>query len=716
MTKAAAKQHHSPAANAHAPEPSSRKNRLPSYLVTLDDGIWPQIGVHLTEKLNHRQIDGIDELLSTASPGEAAVILWDARGSAEWSAVLARLHAHSPSFAIVALDVADNAPAWAAEVERGQVMAHVGLPIEPQGLASALGSACEEASARMALLGHGSSGARGGIEALRRAQIAVAEEASAGQGDIDARDGDRILAAASDRGTAGRGAGMAIAGVAAVAILCAVAYLLLRRPEAPMSPVTAPGAAAAKRPSAADSSAAGATEDKVDALIGEAEHAMRDRHFIEPAEGSALSLYRSALALDPSSGEARQGLKRLAEILVAHVQTALDQKQFEAALQALETVRSIDPGDTRLPALDERVAKMRDELGPAEIQAAINAQNFDRADQLLDQAVRNKTVSDQKLGQLREDLRRHRAESDAARVVGLIDARLQQDQLIDPANDSAAYYIAQARKAGASAADVQSRARELARRLMQQAHAAIDDRRLSDADHMAGALRGLGTPPAAVAALQRDIDAARAAQQVHQQSDQSRLADLVKSRLAQGSVTDPANDSALYYLGQLRSVDPQNAALPGLVKAVQGQILDRASAALDGGELTEAESMLQLASSLGSSSDADALAQRLRLAKTEPSAQPSEVPEASLTRIRKLDVEYPETALEKKIEGTVELGYTVTAKGAVADVKVLDSNPSGVFENAASRAVSRLHYKPPLEGGKPTAVHTKLLVIFRLAA
>ena len=69
------------------------------------------------------------------------------------------------------------------------------------------------------------------------------------------------------------------------------------------------------------------------------------------------------------------------------MQSALDEKQFEAALQALETVRSIDPEDTRLPALDERIAKIRAELGPAEILAAINAQNFDRAAQLIDQAV-----------------------------------------------------------------------------------------------------------------------------------------------------------------------------------------------------------------------------------------------------------------------------------------------------------------------------------------
>ena len=61
----------------------------------------------------------------------------------------------------------------------------------------------------------------------------------------------------------------------------------------------------------------------------------------------------------------------------------------------------------------------------------------------------------------------------------------------------------------------------------------------------------------------------------------------------------------------------------------------------------------------------------------------------------------------------MELGYTVTAKGGVADIKVLDSNPPGVFEKAASNAIARLRYKPVLEDGKAVAVATKMLVKFR---
>jgi TonB family protein len=736
MSNATAKQNSTSTPLGEESSPPAKKRKFDAYLVTLDDELWPQVGAHLNQQLNHRQLDSIDELVNATSPGEAAIVLWDARGAANQSDVLARLAAHSPRFAVVALDVAESAPGWTPEVDRGQIVAHVAVPLDAERIASALAGAYDEANARLALLGEmtgpeGRGGNRDGRGAGGAAQIAVFdnEAAEAGQPQEASGDADGIPAVAR-KGS--RYPAMAIAGVLGIALVAVVAYMLLRRPDAvPTLPSTAdagraakpaasaapaaptgPAAAESAQP-AADATPAAGVEEKVDALVTAAQIAMRDRHFIEPAEGSALSLYRSALLIAPDNGEAQQGLKRLSEILVGRVQSALDEKQFDAALQALETVRSIDANDPRLPALDERIAKMRDELGPAEIQAAINAQNFDRATQLIEQAVRAKSISESKLAQLREDLRRHLADSDVSRLLALLDARLDQDQLIDPANDSAVSYFAQARKAGALASDLQTRGRELVRRLILEVHKDLDERRVADADRVTAALRSLGTPPATIAGLQRDIGAVRA-QQVQKQSDQSRLVDLVKSRLALGNVSTPEKDSALYYLAQLRGADQQNPALAELTRAVQSQIIEQAGNALDSADLAQADSLSQLASSLGSSAEADALAQRLRAARTAASSAPPEVAEGALTRLRPLDVEYPSGALQKKIQGTVELGYLVTAKGAVSDIKVLDANPTGVFESAATKAISRLRYKPSVDAhGKPIAVSTKMLVIFR---
>lgn len=96
-------------------------------------------------------------------------------------------------------------------------------------------------------------------------------------------------------------------------------------------------------------------------------------------------------------------------------------------------------------------------------------------------------------------------------------------------------------------------------------------------------------------------------------------------------------------------------------------------------------------------------------------AGPPEVTEAALTRARAIELDYPEEALRKSIEGWVDLSYVVTAEGKVTTVKVLDSEPPGVFEKAATRALSRVRYTPMKQDGKPIAVSTKLRIAFRMA-
>jgi TonB family protein len=56
----------------------------------------------------------------------------------------------------------------------------------------------------------------------------------------------------------------------------------------------------------------------------------------------------------------------------------------------------------------------------------------------------------------------------------------------------------------------------------------------------------------------------------------------------------------------------------------------------------------------------------------------------------------------------------VTAEGKVTNAAVMNANPKGVFESAATRAISRVRYSPPMQNGKATAVSTKLRIAFRM--
>lgn len=71
---------------------------------------------------------------------------------------------------------------------------------------------------------------------------------------------------------------------------------------------------------------------------------------------------------------------------------------------------------------------------------------------------------------------------------------------------------------------------------------------------------------------------------------------------------------------------------------------------------------------------------------------------------------YPDDALELELEGYVVVSFTVTASGAVQDIKINESEPSGVFEGEAIKAAERLRFDPRIVSGEPVRVED---VVFR---
>ncbi len=653
--------------------------------------MWPQIGRGLDQDWTLKQVDSVDELQRTTNAGQAGIIVWDAREQPDCAGDLSRLQLHSARFAIIVLDdAAASTEPWRVAIQQRQIVALLGIPFDAAQLLEAFASACDEYHARSAVLGEG-------------------------------------ISAAPDAGSTGRKVPRHLVLIAAaVCMACAGAYLWYRHSAAPVvaskkSPAAlpaaptetkAPGDTSAQGETNAAGDTNGSAEEQVDTLLEKARQAMLDRHYIEPAGENALTLYQNVLIYDPNNREARQGLQRLAQILFARVQSDLDDRKFDMALQALETARSIDPDDSRLAELDARIESLRAEFGPAQIQAALNAKNFDRATQLLEEAARAKLLSAAKLNQLRDELRRRQAESDVAQMLKLLATRTQQERLLEPHDDSAVYYLQEARDAGASAADLQQPSFALSKKLMQAARAALDQHRLSEAERLISEARNAGAAPKALAGLQRDFDGAREGL-AHEKAIHSQMLALAQTRLAQGSLLQPDNDNALFYVNQLRAADPSNSGLAQVSGALQSAIVTQARSALESGDTGKAESLLKAASGLGSSTELENLAASIAQQKQKQGKLAAAA--NSLIVIKPLKLEYPRAALANGTEGWVDLGFLITSEGKVSNITVLDASPPNVFDSAAKSALSRVRYKPVLVDGQAIAIKTTLHVVFRLA-
>ena len=82
--------------------------------------------------------------------------------------------------------------------------------------------------------------------------------------------------------------------------------------------------------------------------------------------------------------------------------------------------------------------------------------------------------------------------------------------------------------------------------------------------------------------------------------------------------------------------------------------------------------------------------------------------------LRRSPPEYPPRARAKNLEGHVTLRVLIGKRGNVEKVKVVDSSPSGVFDEAAMEAVRGWEFEPALYRGEQVRVWAKQTVRFKL--
>jgi protein TonB len=77
-------------------------------------------------------------------------------------------------------------------------------------------------------------------------------------------------------------------------------------------------------------------------------------------------------------------------------------------------------------------------------------------------------------------------------------------------------------------------------------------------------------------------------------------------------------------------------------------------------------------------------------------------------------IAYPADAKEKKVEGYVRVAYDVAVDGSVTNVRVVEADPPGVFDEAAIAAVRGWRFHPAISNGKPVVKELVSRVNFKL--
>jgi len=676
--------------------------------VTIRDDFLLELGEALGGTVTVHPVDSLAAALEHAAGSRRPTLLAiDARDAGDLRGDVERAHAHAPSAPLLVFAPMENEKSIAGALKGSNIFAVLPIPVDKRKTAAVFEGALGEAAAKR-------SGARSAPRAEPAGEIRFDPQRPPLTPEPIA------VSIGSPFGEAGSGwyqNKLAWTGAAAAVALAVAGYWLFTHggssKHAPSSAATP--SAASQAPSAGPAAAPTATaavtpaallKGSVDDLLEKARSAMREHRYTEPASDNALLYYRSVLGTDPDNGEARDGMTRLAGLLATRLEDSLASEHYDDAANALAAWKMAAPKDARIAPLETRLLQ-------AQFNAALAEGNLERATAITHQAMQSGTVPAEQVTKWRAELARHQDEVRLKRVADLIATRIHDNHLLEPENDSAKFYFEQLKgQAGAASPEVRNAARDLVAAYLHRAREASLGGHGSDAERWIAEARASGMSAADFASYQRDLTAAR---QHAQAAESERLTQLVRDRIREGRLAEPAQDSASYYLAQLADGSGDSAAVSPLSHDLANHLVERAIVAAGAGQIAQADSDLALAKRWGADPQTLQAVQQMGASKSGTATAGAQVPAGfKPKRTRYVAPEYPEKALDQHLQGSVTLEFTVDVKGQPRDAHVIESNPPHVFDHAALSAVTHWRFEPAVINKVPTAFPMRTVIRFEL--
>lgn len=460
-------------------------------------------------------------------------------------------------------------------------------------------------------------------------------------------------------------------------------------PEVPVAP--APTAATAEPSGVPEKS------DPVQAELALAKDAFDQNRFLEPVGDSALDYYRSALALDPNSQAAKDGIRAVADKILGRAEAALTAEKLEEAILNIERARDIDAAHPRLTFLDTQIARERERL---------------------------------KLTQAQEVGTKVRA------LVNQANDRIERGRLLTPSGGSARDSLLEARRLDPTDPAIAQAIRDLSGTLADEARKSLAAGKTDDAQAYVNGARQLGSAGAELAQVERALaeatrTAAASAPAANAASrrpgaaagpNTDTLADAlvaeIRQRLTDGKLIDPPGASAKDALAELRAATPTRPEVEELSRTLSTRLLNSGKQAMAAKAYDRSAQLIAASREVGARYNEAPIAQaelELASAREQNTLESNVVSAGALTRVRLINPVYPESARKRGVEGWVELAFTVTPKGNVEDVEVRNASPAEVFDDAATRAVRQWRFEPVERNGEKVAQRAMVRLKFTQA-
>lgn len=441
-------------------------------------------------------------------------------------------------------------------------------------------------------------------------------------------------------------------------------------------------------------------------LVEEARLAREAGQIYNPAGSNAIELYLAAIAADPSNVIVGAELDAVIQEALGMAETALLESRINDADAALQRVALADADNARLPFLQAQLAQMQLRGYLTDARAAIRDTRFEDAGNAIVAARTLGLADTAEIDEVEAELTSARSAQRVDEVLALATARLEEGDLISPANNNARYYyeLVLSNDPGNSAA--RQGLTVVASKLVLKARAEIDsgnldtaDALLADAGDIDPSSEELAATAIALAAARDEIAAAEARRQAEERRQAEARAEAERQAEADRLAAEARAEEERQAAAAAAALAATAAVADDATAGAAGEVADAGTGAV----ATESESG---AAAVESESIAVAAQEQAATAESEtPEPQVADardqkpVPISALTRTRYVAPKYPRTAQRRGVQGWVDIVFTVSRDGTTKDVEVHRADPEGTFDSSAVRAVEKWEFEPVVVDG-----------------
>jgi TonB family protein len=429
-----------------------------------------------------------------------------------------------------------------------------------------------------------------------------------------------------------------------------------------------------------------------------------------PAKRAASVSPAAATAEPPAVGNAAGTEQdRQMAALLDRAEKALQAGRVDEATLLLGSASRLQPDNARLTFLLTELSKTRERATLTEARKAAASGDYDKAFATLDSAnAADRTT----LSEARRDLSQQQGEDRLRTLLRLAEERLKTGAIIEPANDSASFYLASARTLSPRDPATQRMSQAVQDRMLQEARAAAGRGESATTDRWLNFARQNGATTADLDPVRRTLSDARASLRT---AEIARLSTQIRQRIAQDRLVEPADDSAQSWLARLRDLDGSAAATVEASQLLAEKLLVKSRAGLAADDLESAKRWLRAAdSAAGRSIEGTSIAADIAAREEKKKRDKDVIGVAALKRLKFVEPVYPAKAIENKIAGWVDLEFTLLKDGSVSNIQILDAQPGGVFDDAARKSVTKWRFAPVERDGGAVEQRVRMRLRFSL--